>query len=106
MTHKNRSKNPKPRLRFELRGRCPQCNTERILWGYIVDNNPVALDAVEARIEQIGKVKAICPVCNIVERVAFFADGDQKEPWMDANEYEQKFGKSAGQLPKGTRSNI
>lgn len=70
------------------------------MWGYIVAvGDPAALDAVEKRIDQIGSVEAHCPECDAIEDVAFFADGRQTEPWINADEYERRNGPGAGPLP-------
>lgn len=87
-------------MNFELRGRCPICHNERIVWGYIINNpTPETLDAMETRASTVGGVEARCKKCDHIEDVAFFADGKQTEQWMNAIEYEQKFGRDAGPLP-------
>ncbi|HAH22083.1 MAG TPA: hypothetical protein DCL49_14440 [Candidatus Omnitrophica bacterium] len=87
-------------MRLELRGKCPKCHAERTVWGYVIDNpTSDGLDAMENRADKIGSVEAHCRKCDCIEDVAFFADGKQTEPWMNAGEYERKFGRDAGPLP-------
>lgn len=87
-------------MKFELRGRCPGCHTERTVWGYIIDNpTPAGMDAMENRADKVGSVEAHCKKCDRIEEVAFFTDGKQSEPWIDAVEYERRYGRDAGPLP-------
>lgn len=87
-------------MKFELRGRCPVCHTERTVWGYVIENPiPEAMDAMENRVDKIGSVEAHCKKCDRIEEVAFFADGKQTESWMNAVEYERRYGRSGGPLP-------
>lgn len=85
---------------FCLRARCPSCRTERDLWGPFRADTPAELDALERRVDAEGSRVAHCPTCERVEQVAFFADGQQTEAWLDANEYERRYGRGHPLPPK------
>jgi hypothetical protein len=83
---------------IEFRSRCPQCQSERPLFGPFLAGNPAELDLIETKIT--GRtLMARCSACNRVEEVAMFIDGKQVEPWQDADEAERLNGSTAGPLP-------
>ena len=85
--------------RYELRSKCPRCNSERCLWGPWDAETPDEHDKMESQIDAQGSVEAMCPQCGVVEMVSLYVDGIQTEPWMDATTYEREGGPEAGPLP-------
>lgn len=85
--------------KFELRGRCPKCDTIRSIVTTCVRNNSPSMDAMENAIDKIGSFEAHCPKCDAIEEVAFFVNNKQTEPWLDADEYERRNGPDGGPLP-------
>ena len=84
---------------LEFRAKCPQCGRERTLIGPFPARTPAQLDLIE--VAMTGKTsRAVCPACNCVEAVAMFVDGQQVEPWQDADEMERRHGPKAGPLPR------
>lgn len=90
---------------FELRARCPACGLERSAFGPRPATTAIELDALEAEIDRCGGVVARCLQCDSVEQVALFVDGQQTEPWQNADKYERESGPDAGPLPQKPWSN-
>ena len=84
---------------FELRARCPQCSTVRVLWGPHRIDTAGDLDAAETLADIKRSALAHCLMCDAIEFVAMFVDGAQTEPWLNADEYERINGPGGGPLP-------
>lgn len=76
-------------MRIELRGRCPKCQIVRTAFGPR-DIDPDDLTAIDREIDNCGGVIARCLECDTVEQVAMFLDGEQREPWQCADDYDQE----------------
>lgn len=87
-------------MKMELRGRCKTCKNERTITGFETENpTPDFMDRVEASADRRGSWDCNCPVCGKVEDVSIFLNGEQVEPWMNADDFEKLNGPSAGPLP-------
>ncbi len=86
-------------MQIDLRGLCPNCQTQRVVWGPFTVSTPADADRMEDEIDARGYALARCPRCDATEQVALFIDDRQTEPWLDADEAERRGGPGAGPLP-------